>query len=102
MKIGKGDLRSQRQRRRDRYRGCPVCGVRGAQCTACGLGAQIVAVYRYASLSHRPLMLDRADGRGKFPSPKMQGSELIFLGVFVAVLWPVLAGAMIFDRGVKP
>jgi len=51
MKIGKGDLRSQRQRRRDRYRGCPVCGVRGAQCTACGLGAQIVAVYGYASLS---------------------------------------------------
>lgn len=50
----------------------------------------------------RPLMLDRADGRGKFPSPKMQGSELIFLGVFVAVLWPILAVTMIFDRGVKP
>ena len=51
---------------------------------------------------HRPLMLDRADGRGKFPSPKMQGSELIFFGVFVAVLWPILAVAMIFDRSVKP
>jgi hypothetical protein len=51
MQVGKGDLRSQRQRRRDRYRGCRVCGVRGAQCTECKLGAQIVAIYGYAFLS---------------------------------------------------
>lgn len=51
MKIGKGDLRSQRQRRRDRYRGCRVCGVRGAQCAECGLGEQIVAIHGYAVLS---------------------------------------------------
>ncbi len=51
MQVGKGDVRSQRQRRRDRYRGCRVCGVRGAQCTACALGAQVVAIYGYASLS---------------------------------------------------
>ena len=51
MKIGKGDLRTQRQRRRDRYRGCPVCGVRGTQCTECRLGVQIVAVHGYANLA---------------------------------------------------
>jgi len=39
---------------------------------------------------HRPLMLDRADWREKFPSPKMQGGELLFFGVFVAAgpCWP--------------
>ncbi len=51
MHVGKGDLRSQRQRRRDRYRGCRVCGIRGAQCTECGLAAQIVAIHGYANLS---------------------------------------------------
>lgn len=51
MKIGKGDLRSQRQRRRDRYRGCRVCGVRGAQCTECDIGKQIVAIHGYARLA---------------------------------------------------
>jgi hypothetical protein len=50
-KIGKGDLRSQRQRRRDRYRGCHVCGARGAQCTECDLGKHLVAIHGYASLS---------------------------------------------------
>ena len=45
MRIGKGDIRSQRARRRDRYRGCPVCGLRGAQCTECGLGKQLVALH---------------------------------------------------------
>lgn len=48
---GKGDLRSQRQRRRDRYRGCRVCGVRGEQCTECGLGEQLVAIHGYSALS---------------------------------------------------
>lgn len=39
---------------------------------------------------HCPIMLDRADGRGKFQSPKMSGGELIFFGLFVALLWPIL------------
>lgn len=51
MKIGRGALRSQRQRRRDRYRGCHVCGIRGEQCAKCDLGAQLVAIHGYASLS---------------------------------------------------
>lgn len=49
-KGGKGDLRSQRQRRRDRYRGCRVCGIRGEQCTACNDGEQLVAIHGYANL----------------------------------------------------
>jgi hypothetical protein len=49
--IGNGDLRSQRQRRRDRYRGCRVCGVQRVHCTECDLGARIVAVHGYARLS---------------------------------------------------
>ncbi len=51
MHVGKGDVRSQRQRRRDRYRGCRVCGIRGEQCTECDLGAQLVAIHGYAALS---------------------------------------------------
>ena len=51
MKIGKGDLRSQRQRRRDRYRGCRVCGVRGVQCIDCDLAKQLVAIHGYPRLS---------------------------------------------------
>jgi len=50
VKVGKGDIRSQRQRRRSRYRGCRVCGVRGEQCTECGLAAEIVAIYGCAHL----------------------------------------------------
>ena len=46
---------------------------------------------------HRPMMLDRADGRGKFPSPKMGLGEVIFFGLFVALLWPLLAVAAIAD-----
>lgn len=51
MQVGKGDISSQRRRRRDRYRGCRVCGVRYVQCTGCGLGEQLVAIYGYANLS---------------------------------------------------
>jgi hypothetical protein len=46
---------------------------------------------------HRPAMLDRADGRGEFPSPKMALAELIFFGMCVALGWPLLAWAMIAD-----
>ena len=51
MTIGKGDVRSQRQRRRARYRGCQVCGVRGVECTECARGEEVVAIHGYASLS---------------------------------------------------
>jgi hypothetical protein len=51
MRNGKGDLRGQQQRRRDRYRGCSVCGVRGVQCTECRRGAELVAIHGYANLS---------------------------------------------------
>ena len=51
MQVGKGDIRSQRQRRRDRYRGCRVCGVRGVSCTECDRAARIVAARDRASLA---------------------------------------------------
>lgn len=74
-----------------------------------------VAILAYVALSltiagvvvtyeiwHRPVMLDRADGRGKFPSPKMGLGEIFFFGLFVALLWPILAMAAIIDgRGTK-
>ena len=46
---------------------------------------------------HRPTMLDRADGRGKFPAPKMGLGEVIFFSLFAALFWPLLAFAMIVD-----
>lgn len=48
-------------------------------------------------IRHQPTMLDRADGRGKFPSPKMQSGELVLFGVFIATLWPILAIAALLD-----
>lgn len=51
MKIGRGDIRSQRQRRRDRYRGCRVCGLRGQQCTDCDLGKRLVQIHGSTNLS---------------------------------------------------
>ena len=46
---------------------------------------------------HRPLMLDRADGRGKFPSPKMSAGEVISFGLIVALFWPLLVVALLAD-----
>jgi hypothetical protein len=46
---------------------------------------------------HHTVMLDRAGGRGKFLSPKMQLGELVFFGLFVIVLWPCLAIAIVVD-----
>ena len=46
---------------------------------------------------HQSVRLDRADGRGKFPSPKMQIGELIFFGLFVIIFWPILLIPMILD-----
>jgi hypothetical protein len=52
---------------------------------------------------HEPVMLDRADGSGKFPSPKMRGGELVFFAVLVILLWPLLGLVMIFtERSKKP
>lgn len=45
MKIGKGNIVAQRRRRKDRYRGCPVCGIRGVQCTECNRGKELVALH---------------------------------------------------------
>lgn len=50
MPAGRGDRLNQRQRRRDRYRGCRVCGIRGESCAGCGVGAQIVAQHGAAGL----------------------------------------------------
>ena len=41
-----------------------------------------------------PTMLDRADGRGKFPSPK---SSAIGIGLFVAIVWPIVIIIAILD-----
>lgn len=46
---------------------------------------------------HRPMLLDRADGRGKFASPKMGLGEVIFFGLFVALVWPLLVVLWIVD-----
>jgi len=51
MKIGKGDIRGQRQRRRDRYRGCRVCGLRDRQCTECDLGKELVKLHGSVNLA---------------------------------------------------
>jgi hypothetical protein len=48
---------------------------------------------------HEPARLDRADGRGTFPSPKLRGGELVFFGLFVALLWPLLALVMAVVEG---
>lgn len=51
MQVGKGNIPSQRRRRRDRYRGCRVCGVRGIHCTECSRAAQVVKDRRGADLA---------------------------------------------------
>lgn len=69
-----------------------------------------LAILVYASLSivigavaatyeiwQRPMLLDRADGCGKFPSPKMEIGEVIFFSLFAALFWPLLATAAITD-----
>lgn len=43
---------------------------------------------------HKPLMLDRSNGRGKFPSPK---DNPIFIALFTAIFWPVLIVCLIAD-----
>jgi hypothetical protein len=55
------------------------------------LGCLIAGVALTYEIWRRSVMLDRADGRGKFPVPKMRLGELVFFGLFVIVLWPYLA-----------
>jgi hypothetical protein len=50
MQVGKGDIRSQRQRRRDRYRGCRVCGACGG-CSECVRIETVVAAHDLATLA---------------------------------------------------
>jgi hypothetical protein len=70
VRVGKGDISSQRARRRGRYRGCPVCGLRGSQCTECALGAKLVALHGLTDLA---LVAD-----GSFvASPQVDGSSTI-------------------------
>lgn len=71
MRVGRGNIVRQRARRRDRYRGCPVCGLRGAQCTECGLGAELVALHGLTDLS---LVVD-----GSFVGSGHGGAGLVLL-----------------------
>ena len=63
-----------------------------------GLSLLIAGVVMTYDLYNPPTMLDRADGRGTHPSPKSSSSELIWLGVFVAIVWPILLVVWIYDE----
>ena len=68
-----------------------------------GLSLLIAGVVVTYDLYSPPTMLDRADGRGKHPAPKSTTGELIGIGVFVAIVWPVLLVVWIYDEwGAKP
>lgn len=93
MRSSKGDVRSQRQRRRDRYRGCRVCGLRGEHCAECDEGIRLVRAHAGQELSlvvdgsFVPLAPDRADraiGHG--------GAGLVL------VLGPVMTGEVLASR----
>jgi hypothetical protein len=80
VRVGKGDISSQRARRRGRYRGCPVCGLRGSQCTECALGAKLVALHGVTDLA---LVVDgsfvasmQVDGSSMI-HPQVDGSSMI-------------------------
>lgn len=52
MKIGKGDIRAQRRRRKARYRGCAVCGEPNATlCADCFAVRAVLAVHWAPSLA---------------------------------------------------
>jgi hypothetical protein len=82
VRIGKGDIRSQRARRRDRYRGCSVCGLRGAQCAECGLGKRLVSLHGPRKLT---LVVDGSfvaspqdsEGHGGAGLVLIQGDEIL-------------------------
>jgi hypothetical protein len=62
-----------------------------------GLSLVLGGIAATAELSIQPTMLDRADGRGKFASPRAGIGEALWLGVFVTVLWPYLLVALVVD-----
>lgn len=62
------------------------------------LGCLIAGIALTYEIWRRATMLDRADGRGKVPFPKMQLGELVFFGLFVIVLWPYLAIMIAIDE----
>jgi len=76
MKVGKGDIRGQRQRRRDRYRGCRVCGARGAHCSECGVAAEIITVHGLAGLA---LVVDGSFVEAKDGEPGHGGAGLVLV-----------------------
>lgn len=65
------------------------------------LGCLIAGISLTYEIWHRPVMLDRADGRGKFRSPKMTLGDLVFFGLFVTVLWPYLGIALVVDASTR-
>ena len=62
-----------------------------------GLSFAIGGVAATYELHSPPTMLDRADGRGKHPSPRATTGELIGIGLFAAIAWPVLLIVAIYD-----
>jgi len=62
-----------------------------------GLSFFLGGVAATIELRKQPTMLDRADGRGKFQSPRLRLDEGLLFGLFVMILWPYLMIAMIVD-----
>jgi hypothetical protein len=105
LQIGKGDIHSQRQRRRNRYRGCRVCGLRNQHCVECGDGRRIVAAQGCANLclvvdgSFVPVMHHRGQhlpghGGPRFGVLGYGGAGL----VLVLVYGPVRSGEILASR----
>jgi hypothetical protein len=59
-----------------------------------GLSLVIGGIAASYEIWHKPTMLDRANGRGKFSSPKESAFGIC---LFVAILWPILAVLAIAD-----
>ena len=68
-----------------------------------GVGLLLGGVAAMVEIWSAPTMLDRADGRGKFPSPKPTVGDAIGICLFTAALWPILILLAIADaRFPKP
>ena len=85
-----------RHARRDRRRTLEV-GVTLAIIVYVSLSLVIGGAAATYEIWHRPALLDHADGRGKFPSPRIGFGEAIFFSLFAALFWPLLAVAAIAD-----
>lgn len=52
MQVGKGDVASQRKRRKSRYRGCRVCGIPNAKwCAECRVVVDVLSLHWSPALS---------------------------------------------------